>query len=320
MVIIIHLCHKFHKIMNRISPAVYISALLAMAFWALSFIWYKEVLVAYKPVSLVLMRLVISSSILVVVSLALRKLQVLKKKDVKIFLLLTFFQPFLYFLCESYGISMVSSTLAAVIISTIPLFSPIGAYFLLGERISLVNFFGILISVIGVTMVVFHAGFSNINVSLSGVILMMGAVVAAIGYAITIRRLGNRYNVFSIVTYQNTLGILFFLPLFFWLDYKQFITVTPTRSVIIPLISLGIFSSTVAFILFTYVIKKLSISRANVFTNAIPVLTAIFAYFILGEELTPVMLMGIAVVIFGVLVAQVSRKSKSVDPIDVEAN
>lgn len=306
--------------MKRISPAVYISALLAMAFWALSFIWYKEVLTLYKPVSLVLMRLIISSSLLLAVSLALRKLQVLKKKDVKNFLLLTFFQPFLYFLCESYGISMVSSTLAAVIISTIPLFSPIGAYFLLGERISLVNFIGILISVVGVTMVVFHAGFSNIDVSVPGVLLMLVAVVAAIGYAITIRRLGNRYNVFSIVTYQNTLGILFFLPLFFWLDFKQFITVTPTRSVIVPLVSLGIFSSTVAFILFTYVIKKLSISRANVFTNAIPVLTAIFAYFILGEELTPVMLMGIAVVILGVLVAQVSRKSESVEPIEVEAN
>lgn len=306
--------------MKRISPAVYISALLAMAFWALSFIWYKEVLTLYKPVSLVLMRLIISSSLLLIVSFALRKLQVIKKKDAINFLLLTFFQPFLYFLSESYGISMVSSTLAAVIISTIPLFSPIGAYFLLGERISLVNFIGILISVIGVTMVVFHAGFSNINVSVPGVLLMLVAVLAAIGYAITIRRLGNRYNVFSIVTYQNTLGILFFLPLFFWLDYKQFITVTPTRSVIVPLISLGIFSSTVAFILFTYVIKKLSISRANVFTNAIPVLTAIFAYFILGEELTPVMLLGIAVVIFGVLVAQVSRSKKNVEPIEVEAN
>lgn len=305
--------------MNRISPAVYISALLAMAFWALSFIWYKEVLVLYKPVSLVLMRLVISSTLLLVVSLAMRKLQVLKKKDLKSFLLLTFFQPFLYFLCESYGVSMVSSTLAAVIISTIPLFSPIGAYFLLGERISLVNFFGILVSVFGVAMVVFHSGFSNVNVSLPGVLLMLVAVVAAIAYSVAVRRLGNSYNVFSIVTYQNSLGILFFLPLFFWLDFDQFITVTPTRSVIVPLICLGVFSSTIAFVLFTDVIKKLSISRANVFTNAIPVLTAIFAYFILNEKLTLIKFVGIVVVILGVLIAQVSRRSKIEKPIELDA-
>jgi drug/metabolite transporter (DMT)-like permease len=293
--------------MRKSSLAVYIAALLAMAFWSLSFIWYKEVLTLYRPVSLVLMRLVISSVFLFIVTLVLRKLQPLRRADVKNFLILTAFQPFLYFLSESYGISMVSSTLAAVIISTIPLFSPIGAYFILGERISVVNFIGILVSVVGVTMVVFHSGFSNVSVSLPGVLLMFVAVAAAIGYAVVIRRLSGKYNVFSIVAYQNSLGILYFLPLFLWLDADHFFSVTPTRSVIIPLVNLGIFSSTIAFILFTYVIKRLSVSRANVFTNAIPVLTAIFAYLILGESLTPIMIFGIAVVVLGVLVAQLGR-------------
>lgn len=243
------------------------------------------------------------------VTLMMGKLQIMRLSDLRHFILLTFFQPFLYFLTESYGVSMVSPTLAAVIISTIPLFSPIGAYFLLGERITIVNFLGIVISILGVGLVVFHTGFGNIDLNLIGVLLLFVAVVAAIGYAIVLRRLGNRYNVFSIVTYQNSLGILFFLPLFVTVDFSHFISVVPDRSVIIPLVNLGIFSSTLAFLLFTYVVKKLSISKANVFTNAIPVLTAVFAYFLMGEPLTTVKLIGIGVVIFGVLIAQMGRKN-----------
>ncbi len=283
------------------------AAMLSMCFWALSFIWYKEVFELYKPITLVFLRLIISSILLVSVTLMMGKLQKMRLSDLRHFILLTFFQPFLYFLTESYGVSMVSPTLAAVIISTIPLFSPIGAYFLLGERITLVNFLGIVISILGVVLVVFHTGFGSIDLNLIGVLLLFVAVVAAIGYAIVLRRLGNRYNVFSIVTYQNSLGILFFLPLFVTVDFSHFISVVPDRSVIIPLVNLGIFSSTLAFLLFTYVVKKLSISKANVFTNAIPVLTAVFAYFLMGEPLTTVKLIGIGVVIFGVLIAQMGR-------------
>ena len=169
------------------------------------------------------------------------------------------------------------------------------------------NFFGIVVSVIGVALVIFHQGFDLVDVNPIGIAFLVLAVVSALGYSLIIKKMTDRYNVFSIVAYQNLIGIFYFLPLFFWLDFKHFIQVVPTWDVIIPLLNLGVFASTFAFIFFTYAIKNLGISRANIFTNAIPVLTAIFAYFILGEPLTLVKMIGISVVIFGLFLSQLRR-------------
>lgn len=293
--------------MNKKLVGVYLSAVFATIFWALSFVWYKEVLVLYKPISLVLMRLIISSILLFAVTTSIGKLNKIDRKDIKPFLLLSFLQPFLYFLGESYGVSLTPSTLSAVIIATIPLFSPIGAFYFLKERITLMTFFGIIISIFGVAIVIFHQGFDLSGVNPIGIAFLSLAVVAALGYSLIIKKLANKYNVFSIVAYQNLIGIFYFLPLFFILDYKEFIQVTPTWDVIIPLLNLGIFASTFAFVFFTYSIKHLGVSKANIFTNGIPAVTAVFAYFILGEELTILKMVGILVVVFGLLISQMRK-------------
>lgn len=293
--------------MSKKIIGVYLSAIFAMVFWAFSFIWYKEVLVLYKPVSLVLMRLIISSTLLLIVTASLGRLDKIKRKDIKIFILLSFLSPFLYFLGESYGVSLTPSTLAAVIIATIPLFSPIGAYYYLNERLSMMNFLGIVVSVVGVAFVIFHKGFDMSEVNSLGIAFLALAVVSALGYSLILKKLTDRYNVMSIVAYQNLIGFFFFLPLFFILDYKEFIQVRPTWEVIVPLLNLGIFASSFAFIFFTYAIKQLGISKANIFTNAIPSLTAIFAYFMLGESITVLKMVGILIVIFGLFLSQMKK-------------
>lgn len=280
---------------------------MAMVFWAFSFIWYKEVLVLYKPISLVLMRLIISSVLLFGVMASLGKIDRIQRKDIKHFALMSFLSPFLYFLGESYGVNLIPSTLAAVIIATIPLFSPIGAYYYHNERISMMNFMGIVVSVVGVALVIFHNGFNFVDVNPFGIACLVFAVIAALGFSLVIKSMTEKYNVFSIVAYQNLFGIFYFLPLFFILDFKEFIQVKPTWDVIIPLLNLGVFASTFAFIFFTYSIKYLGVSKANIFTNAIPVLTAIFAYFILGETITPIMMIGILVVVMGLFLSQIKK-------------
>jgi len=49
-------------------------------------------------------------------------------------------------------------------------------------------------------------------------------------------------------------------------------------------------------------------NNANIFINIIPVLTAIFAWYILDEPLTFRKIVGIAVVISGLFIAQIKMK------------
>lgn len=290
------------------SSRAYIAVVLAMFFWSLSFVWYKEAYLYYRPITLLVGRLIISSIFLLVFSALARKLVRIEKTDIKYFLLLAFFEPFLYFIGESYGLTYISSTLAAVIISTIPLFSPIGEFYFYKQRITAMNLAGIVVSIIGVGLVIFNKGIGKVDANPAGIALLMLAVFSTLGYSILLRKLTSRYNVFSIITYQNTIGIFYFLPLFFLFDYNHFVRTGISVDSIIPVVKLGIFASSFAFLLFTYAIKKLGITKANSFTNAIPVITAILSYFLLAESLNLIKISGIITVVAGLFLSQVPGK------------
>jgi drug/metabolite transporter (DMT)-like permease len=290
---------------KELIPA-YISVILAMTFWSMTYVWYKMVFEAYNPITTVLLRLVLSSLILVILMWPLGQLQKLKLQDLKEFLLVTLFQPFLYFLCESYGVKFVSSTISAVIISTIPLFSPFATAYFFKEKIMRFNIIGIVISIVGVAMVIFERG-EDVSATPLGIFLLFMAVAAGIGYSIVVKKLSGRYNAISIVTYHNILGIGFYLPLFLIFDWNHFVSVGYVAKAVVPLLELAIFGSSFAFIFFTFSIKRIGVTRSNAFTNAIPVLTAVFAFFMLGEVLTPIKMGGIGLVIAGLFMSQIKR-------------
>ncbi len=289
--------------MKKEGTLVYFSLVFAMIFWSLTFVWFKIVNEVYPPFTIVFFRLVISSTVLLVVARFSKVLQKFRKEDFKYFLVLSLFNPLLYFVAESIGLTLISASLAAVIVSTIPLFVPVGAYFFLGERLSLLNIFGILISFVGVLVVLINRGFT-FSASTLGVILMVIAVFCAVGYTLIVKKLTNKYNPFSITTYQNIMGIFFFLPLFLIFDFQEFRMSEPTTRAILALIYLAIFGSTIAFILFNYGVKILGAAKADVFTNIIPILTTVFAYFILGEEVTIRKIIGICIVLGGLFLSQ----------------
>lgn len=294
----------------------YGASLLSMIFWSFSFVWVKVVYEAYGPLTTVLFRLLISSGLLVIFTLATRKLQKIRQGDLKFFLLLAFFEPFLYFMGESYGLKYVSSTVASVIVATIPLFSPLAAWYFYKEKLSSTNILGLAITFLGVSLVVLDSSF-NFTASPLGVSLEFFAVFGAIGYATVLKRMAHRYNTFSIITYQNIIGSLFFLP--FWLGFEMndFLTIEFNAKAFWAIVKLAIFASTFAFILFTYSVRSLGINKTNTFINVIPVFVAVFAYFILGDRLNFHQMVGIAIVISGLFLAQVNwkRKQKNDAPI-----
>ena len=289
---------------------VYVVVVVAMMLWGLTFIWYKQVYVHMRPISLVFLRLFIASPILLIVSLLMKKLQRIRRKDLSAFLILALFEPFLYFLGESFGMKMVSSTLASVIIATIPLFAPIAALFFFRERFTLINFAGIVLSIIGISIVIAgENGFSGTTAW--GVVLMFLAVFSAVGYSVLVKKLAADYNSFSIVSWQTTFGMFYFIPLFLAFEWGHITHVIWTLQVIIPLVELALFGSALAFIFFTYSIKKLGVARAMVFSNLIPIFTAIFSYMILKDRITVLKVFGIVIVIAGLLLTQLNFPQRS---------
>ena len=283
------------------------AAILSMIFWSFSFVWIKIVYEAYGPLTTVLFRLLISSGLMLAFTILSGKLQKIKPGDLKMFVLLAFFEPFLYFMGESYGLKYVSSTVASVIVATIPLFSPIAAWYFYKEKLSRTNLFGLVITFFGVSLVVLDTSF-NFTASPLGVALEFFAVFGAIGYASVLKGISHRYNTFTIITYQNLIGAAFFLPFWLIFEMNDFTQVTFNAKAFWAIIKLAIFASTFAFILFTYSVRNMGINKSNTFINVIPICVAVFAYLILGDQLNFHQMIGIAVVISGLFLAQINWK------------
>ncbi len=283
---------------------VYLSLILAMLLWGYTFVAFKFALESFKPISIIFLRLIISVIFLFAFAIIAGKLQTIRREDFRFFILLAFFEPFLYFLGESFGLTYVSSTMGSVIIAIIPLIVPIAAYFIYRERLTILNWIGLLVSFGGVIAVVISSEVELVA-RLKGVLLLFLAVLSAVGYSLTVKGLSHKYNGFTITAYQNVLGIIMFLPLFLWYDAGSILSVRPTPVSWTSLLYLGIFGSSVTFVLFTFSIREIGASRANIFTNLIPVFTALLSYFLLKEAMPGLKVAGIFIVLIGVFLSQV---------------
>lgn len=286
----------------------YIFLLSSALLWGGSFVLTKYLLDSYSPVSIIFFRLLFTSILSVALCLLFFKKQFfLQKGDLRYFLILALFEPFLYFLFETYSLQTCAPSVVSVIIATIPLFVSLVAVLFFKETFSRLNFLGVVISVLGIVVMILPE-FQESAMGGWGILLAFGAVLAAVGYNGAIKKIPERYNPFVIVTWQNLLGLFYFLPLFFLLNsgnaLEAQMSAFSNPQNVIYLLVLAFFCSTLAFVFNVSAIRVLGIARANVFTNFIPVATAFISFVLLGEAITLYKMAGIAIVILGIFMVQ----------------
>ncbi|MBN1107617.1 MAG: DMT family transporter [Bacteroidales bacterium] len=287
----------------------YTAIIIAMIFWAFSFIWFKIANEAFRPVTIVFFRLLISVIILSLFLILTRGFVAIKKKDRKLFILLALFEPFLYFLGESFGLTYISATTGSVLISTIPVIATLGAWLIFKERLKIINYAGIVISFIGVLVFILEKD-GSLSFNIKGLMLMILAVFSAVGYNLTLSRLVGTYNPVFIVNVQNIIGVVLFMPLFLITDLKHLTSEPFSMRHFIPVVELALFASCGAFILFAYSVRNMGISRANIFSNCIPVFTALFSFILLDEKLVLNNIVGMMIVITGLFMSQINGRKK----------
>jgi drug/metabolite transporter (DMT)-like permease len=284
---------------------IYPIILLSMIFWGMSFVWSTIVFRYYNPITTIFLRLILSSAILFIFIKLSGKLQKIRKEDFRLLFVSALFNPFFYFLGENFGLKLSSPTISAVIIATIPVFTPIAAHFFSSEKVTWINIAGILFSFMGIAVMLVNPDLS-LNASPGGVAFLLGAVASAIIYSVFLKRLIVRYSPLNIIAYQNVIGVVLFLPLFLIFELQHFLTVRPNVELIASLLQLSIFASSLAFIFFAMGVQKIGMVRTNVFSNLIPIFTAIFSAIFISENFSTNKIIGMGIVILGVILTQVN--------------
>ncbi len=281
-----------------------------MLLWSFSFIWSKIAFETYEPITILFFRLAIASVALFAIGKLFNWFEKVKFKDYKWLLLLAFFEPFLYFIGENFGLKMVSAGTAAIIIATIPVFLPIVAYLFYKEKLSFFNALGLIISVLGVMLIILESNKSGkqVDSQLFGFLLLFLAVFSALAYSVILNKVTQMYNVFTIVLWQNVFSSIAFGILFLIFDIQSFIKIGFCNESFVYVAILGIFASNIAFLLYTYSIRFFGVSKIGIFTNLIPIFTIISSFFILGESISLVKYLGIALVLIGLYISERKRR------------
>ncbi len=294
----------------------YLALVFSMIFWSFSFVWFKIANRVYDPITIVFIRLAVAAIFLSTFLWLTHGFIKIRSGDKKYFLMLALFEPFLYFLGESFGLTYVSSTVGSVIISTIPVFAVIFAWIFYRERLGLINYAGVILSFIGVLIFITNSS-GSLAMSLKGLGLMLMAVIAAVGYNMMLHKLATKYNPIYIVNVQNVIGVVLFLPLFLIFDLHKLNDTGIVAGSFTAIILLAVFASSGAFVLFAYSVRHLGISRANIFSNLIPVFTAVIAFFMVGDQITFRNIVGMTVVIAGLFLSQAGKKVSIAAEVDL---
>jgi Permeases of the drug/metabolite transporter (DMT) superfamily len=289
----------------------YVAVVLAMIFWAFSFIWFKVANKTFHPITIVFIRLMFSVILLTIFLIVTKNYMKIKKTDRKLFLMLALFEPFFYFLGESFGLTYVSATVCSVLISTIPVFATIGAWLIFKEKLKAINYAGIILSFVGVLVFILNRD-GSISFNIKGLGFIILAVLSAVGYNLTLSRLVGTYTPVYIVNVQNLIGAILFLPLFLIFDFNHFISTPFTFEMFKPILELSIFASCGAFILFAWSVRNIGITKANVFSNCIPVFTALFSFILMGDKLTAQNVAGMAIILAGLFMSQINGTNKNI--------
>lgn len=289
----------------------YIASIFAITLWGMSYIWTDKLIALNIPIFyFVFVRILMAGLVLFLFNTAYGRIKRIQRQDLPKFLLLAFFEPFIYFICETFGLKLTGSpTLSAMVIATIPIFSIGAGIIFFKEKVNFINIIGILFSLVGIVMVAMAKGSLGEHF-IWGVVLLLVAVISEVGHASITKSLAGNYSSQIIVMYQFLIGAIYLFPLFIWKGIDGFnVEVYFSAEVWYPLICLAILCSSLAFSLWVSTIKNLGVAKSSIFSALIPVAAAIIAWVLGHEYLNSRQWIGILVSTAGVILSQYTKKT-----------
>ena len=192
------------------------------------------------------------------------------------------------------------ASLTAIIVSSNPIFVAIFARYILKEKINIVRFFGIIIGLAGVVLII-SADSDLQTISRNpelGVIYACLASITFAFYTVISKRYIREYGNLTANTIAFFTGSLVLLIISVIFGLK--ITFTPSLKNIISIGYLGVFVSGIAYILFFEGLKKVPTAVGSMFFFLKPAIASILAYLFFKERINLIQIIGIVVIIVGI--------------------
>ena len=237
----------------------------------------------------------------------------LKGKPLKPLLLVTLCSPCVYFIAETVGIRHTTASESGVFLACIPAASLIASALLLREKPTGMQVAGILVTLAGVLVTVFAVSAAS-SLSMTGYAFLLVAVVSYALYSVFVSRAAG-YTGAEITYVMLLIGAALFILLavaeaglkgelaaLMLLPFKE-------PGFLAAVAYLGIGCSVFAFFLSNLAIAKISVNRTSSFIGIATVVSILAGALLLHEAFSACQIIGAAVIIAGVYMANMTIPS-----------
>lgn len=297
-------------------------ALIGNSIFGFSFMFSRVALGIAPPFVMLMHRFVIAGALLAVIALAaaqkgdrrdarggIHSLRFcLKGKPIAPLLALGMVQPVLYFLCESYGISMTNATFSGVIIALVPIAALCAGALFLHEIPRPAQVGWSLFSIAGVVLMTLQQSAEG-EIRPLGVIMLIGAVLSGVTFNILSRRMSAQFSALERTVVMMLVAAAVFTAMAVVQcrsDLSQLTAPLSQPAYMASMVYLSVFSSILAFLLINFASNTLPVAKTTAFCNLTTAISMFAGVAFLGEPFGVLSLVASVMIIAGVWKVQTS--------------
>ena len=219
----------------------------------------------------------------------------------------------MYFLLENTALVYTQASNVAIIIASTPLLTTLAVHFISRQEKADKRLYACsLLSLVGVALVVLNGEFI-LKLNPMGDLLTLGAAIMWVIYSIIILKLEGKYHPLMITRKIFFYGVLTLAPYFLFEPWSVEWQMLADKTVAVNLLFLGIVASLICYWSWNIVIEKLGAIHATNYLYINPIVAMITAYAVLHERITPLAIVGTALILLGVYMAERKKSGRQED-------
>jgi drug/metabolite transporter (DMT)-like permease len=279
----------------------YLLILLAIIFWGTSFVATKTVLNEIKPVTIIILRLILASILLTIIALSTkRKFSVNLKSHSWIFVLAIVAVFHLWI--QVTGLQYTTAANTGWIIGTAPIFMAILGFVFYKEKVTFLQFAGIVVAIVGLLLLIGKGDITNIGlIENQGDLLVLGSAFTWGVYSMVNKKISLSYSPLMTILYLFLMMAVIIIP--FNLNSETINSVSKLSLISWTwILFLGIFCSGIAYVIWAQALRDMESAKVGAFLYFEPLVTVVAAWFFLREEITLLMIFSGLLITAGVFI------------------
>lgn len=293
------------KEIHTMNKRPHIAGILFSIIFGFSFMFSKMLMETITPMGVIAYRFLVAFLAFEILRVTgIIKIRISLKESLPI-LIVGLFQPILYFIFETYGLSKTTSAEAGLMIALIPIFVTIFSRYILKEKPRVLQVLFILVSFTGVVIIQVFKPKADFNADILGFVLLLAAVISAALFNIASRSASKKFKAYETTYFMMLMGMISFNAIYITqlaIDQSldRYFTNLWNIDVVVPILYLGIVASILGFFLVNYSLSHLPAHVSSIYSNIATIVSVIAGYLFLNEAIEIYHLIGGLLIIIGI--------------------